>query len=130
MCVAAVGCVLLHQTVDGEVVMLSAHWEKRRTALVELEEQLQQVPAFLGDLETVTSRIGEAHSALDCWTIDGCLRLQVPVSYIRTHHHTRTVPHSLMLTKATHVPFKSTCIIIREFTTLTFSATSLILEVQ
>lgn len=58
-------CVSLCQTVDGEVVMLSAHWEKRRTGVVELEEQLQQVPAFLSDLETVTSRIGETPASAD-----------------------------------------------------------------
>lgn len=45
--------------VDGEVVMLCAHWEKRRGAVLELQEQLQQIPAFLSDLETITSRIGE-----------------------------------------------------------------------
>jgi hypothetical protein len=50
----------MSQTVDGEVVMLSAHWEKRRAAVVELQEQLQQIPGFLTDLETCTNRIGES----------------------------------------------------------------------
>ncbi|XP_042562274.1 dysbindin-A-like, partial [Clupea harengus] len=58
-------CAKAGETVDGEVVMLSAHWEKRRTGVVELEEQLQQVPAFLSDLETVTSRIGETLASAD-----------------------------------------------------------------
>lgn len=47
------------QVVDGEVVMLSAHWERRRGALLELQEQLQQIPAFLTDLESITARVGE-----------------------------------------------------------------------
>ncbi|XP_041962406.1 dysbindin-A isoform X1 [Alosa sapidissima] len=52
-------CAKAGEAADGEVVMLSAHWEKRRSGLVDLEEQLQQVPAFLSDLETVTSRIAQ-----------------------------------------------------------------------
>uniref|UniRef100_A0A8C1ZY92 Dystrobrevin binding protein 1a n=1 Tax=Cyprinus carpio TaxID=7962 RepID=A0A8C1ZY92_CYPCA len=56
-------CAKAGETVDGEVVMLSAHWEKRRGAVLELQEQLQQIPAFLSDLETVTSRI--AHLEAD-----------------------------------------------------------------
>ncbi|XP_053322838.1 dysbindin [Spea bombifrons] len=42
---------------DSEVVMLSAHWEKKRTSLVELQEQLQQIPGFLADLESVTAKL-------------------------------------------------------------------------
>ncbi|XP_071251994.1 dysbindin-A-like isoform X2 [Salvelinus alpinus] len=56
-------CGKAGQTVDGEVVMLSAHWEKRRAAVVELQEQLQQIPGFLTDLETCTNRI--AHLEAD-----------------------------------------------------------------
>ncbi|KAG9344986.1 hypothetical protein JZ751_009526 [Albula glossodonta] len=52
-------CAKAAEAVDGEVVMLSAHWERRRAALVELHEQLQQIPAFLTDLESITSRIGD-----------------------------------------------------------------------
>ncbi|XDV40270.1 hypothetical protein PO909_009388 [Leuciscus waleckii] len=40
--------------------MLCAHWEKRRGAVLELQEQLQQIPAFLSDLETITSPHMEA----------------------------------------------------------------------
>lgn len=47
------------QVVDGEVVMLSAHWERRRGALRELQEQLQQIPTLLTDLESITARVGE-----------------------------------------------------------------------
>lgn len=57
-------CLSISQTVDGEVVMLSAHWEKRRAAVVELQEQLQQIPGFLTDLETCTNRIGECAPSL------------------------------------------------------------------
>lgn len=50
-------CAKAGESVDGEVVMLSAHWDRRRAALLELEEQLQQIPVFLSDLETITARI-------------------------------------------------------------------------
>uniref|UniRef100_A0A4W5LNN5 Dystrobrevin binding protein 1a n=1 Tax=Hucho hucho TaxID=62062 RepID=A0A4W5LNN5_9TELE len=56
-------CAKAGETVDGEVVMLSAHWEKRRAAVMELQEQLQQIPGFLTDLETCTNRI--AHLEAD-----------------------------------------------------------------
>uniref|UniRef100_A0A3B4BVE8 Dystrobrevin binding protein 1a n=1 Tax=Pygocentrus nattereri TaxID=42514 RepID=A0A3B4BVE8_PYGNA len=52
-------CAKAAETVDGEVVMLSAHWERRRGAFLELQEQLQQIPAFLTDLETITARIAQ-----------------------------------------------------------------------
>ncbi|XP_033855737.2 dysbindin-like isoform X1 [Acipenser ruthenus] len=45
------------EAVDEEVVMLSAHWEKRRNGLLDLQEQLQQIPAFLAHLESITSKI-------------------------------------------------------------------------
>ncbi|KAM6967553.1 dysbindin-A [Aplochiton taeniatus] len=45
------------EAVDGEVVMLSAHWERRKAVQGELQDQLQQLPAFLGDLENITARI-------------------------------------------------------------------------
>ncbi|EMP40388.1 Dysbindin, partial [Chelonia mydas] len=45
--------------VDSEVVMLSAHWEKKRSSLIELQEQLQQIPGFLGDLESMTANLVE-----------------------------------------------------------------------
>ncbi|KAF4103192.1 dysbindin-A isoform X1 [Onychostoma macrolepis] len=56
-------CAKAGETVDGDIVMLCAHWEKRRGAVLELQEQLQQIPAFLSDLETITSRI--AHLEAD-----------------------------------------------------------------
>lgn len=50
----------LFQLVDSEVVMLSAHWEKKRNSLVELQDQLQQIPGFLADLECLTASLGKA----------------------------------------------------------------------
>lgn len=50
-------CLL--QLVDSEVVMLSAHWEKKRNSLVELQDQLQQIPGFLADLECLTASLGK-----------------------------------------------------------------------
>lgn len=41
--------------------MLSAHWDRRRGALLELQEQLQQIPVFLTDLQNITGRIGKIH---------------------------------------------------------------------
>lgn len=49
----------LFQLVDSEVVMLSAHWEKKRNTLVELQDQLQQIPGFLADLECLTASLGK-----------------------------------------------------------------------
>ncbi|XP_018618471.1 dysbindin-A isoform X2 [Scleropages formosus] len=56
-------CAKAAEAVDGEVVMLSAHWEKRRAALGDLLDQLQQIPAFLADLQSITTRI--AHLEAD-----------------------------------------------------------------
>ncbi|XP_018122033.1 dystrobrevin binding protein 1 L homeolog isoform X1 [Xenopus laevis] len=50
-------CAIAGEQVDGELVMLSAHWEKKRNSLVELQEQLQQVPGFIADLESVTAKL-------------------------------------------------------------------------
>ncbi|NWQ79229.1 DTBP1 protein, partial [Columbina picui] len=47
------------QLVDSEVVMLSAHWEKKRNTLVELQDQLQQIPGFLADLECLTASLAQ-----------------------------------------------------------------------
>ncbi|XP_047010108.1 dysbindin-A isoform X2 [Ictalurus punctatus] len=52
-------CARAAEVVDGEVVMLSAHWERRRGALRELQEQLQQIPTLLTDLESITARVAE-----------------------------------------------------------------------
>ncbi|XP_077209392.1 dysbindin isoform X2 [Paroedura picta] len=50
-------CAKMGELVDSEVVMLSAHWEKKRSSLLDLQEQLQQVPVFLADLESTTATL-------------------------------------------------------------------------
>uniref|UniRef100_A0A803TH61 Dystrobrevin binding protein 1 n=1 Tax=Anolis carolinensis TaxID=28377 RepID=A0A803TH61_ANOCA len=50
-------CAKAGELVDSEVVMLSAHWEKRRSSLLDLQEQLQQIPVFLADLESTTATL-------------------------------------------------------------------------
>ncbi|XP_033494789.1 dysbindin-A-like [Epinephelus lanceolatus] len=45
------------EAVDGDIVMLSANWERRRTALTQLEEQLQSLPAFISELDAITANI-------------------------------------------------------------------------
>ncbi|NWS67657.1 DTBP1 protein, partial [Crotophaga sulcirostris] len=52
-------CAKAGELVDSEVVMLSAHWEKKRNSLVELQDQLQQIPGFLADLECLTASIAQ-----------------------------------------------------------------------
>lgn len=44
--------------VNGDIVMLSAQWERRRTALTELQQQLQVLPSFLNELYAITANIG------------------------------------------------------------------------
>ncbi|XP_028593474.2 dysbindin isoform X1 [Podarcis muralis] len=50
-------CAKAGELVDSEVVMLSAHWEKKRSSLLDLQEQLQQIPGFLADLESTTTSL-------------------------------------------------------------------------
>ncbi|XP_071409311.1 dysbindin isoform X2 [Pithys albifrons albifrons] len=52
-------CARAGELVDSEVVMLSAHWEKKRNSLVELQDQLQQIPGFLADLECLTASLAQ-----------------------------------------------------------------------
>ncbi|XP_031970769.1 dysbindin isoform X1 [Corvus moneduloides] len=56
---AKAGEARLLQLVDSEVVMLSAHWEKKRNSLVELQDQLQQIPGFLADLECLRTSLAQ-----------------------------------------------------------------------
>lgn len=44
--------------VNGDIVMLSAQWERRRTALTQLQQQLQVLPSFLNELYAITANIG------------------------------------------------------------------------
>ncbi|XP_061675304.1 dysbindin-A-like isoform X2 [Syngnathoides biaculeatus] len=48
-------CAQVAGAVDGDVVMLSAHWEKRRAALIQLQEQLQSLPTFISELDAITA---------------------------------------------------------------------------
>ncbi|XP_053105971.1 dysbindin isoform X2 [Hemicordylus capensis] len=50
-------CAKAGELVDSEVVMLSAHWEKKKGSLSELQEQLQQIPGFLAGLESMTASL-------------------------------------------------------------------------
>lgn len=50
-------CAQAAEAVDGDIVMLSAHWERRRTALTQLQEQLQSLPTFISELDAITANI-------------------------------------------------------------------------
>ncbi|XP_038652977.1 dysbindin-A isoform X3 [Scyliorhinus canicula] len=52
-------CAKVGEAVDGKVVVLSAYWEKKRNHFIELQEQLQQIPALLVGLDTLTSSLAE-----------------------------------------------------------------------
>lgn len=39
--------------------MLSAHWEKKKTSLIELQEQLQQLPGLIADVESMTTNLSK-----------------------------------------------------------------------
>uniref|UniRef100_A0A2K5ZNZ8 Dystrobrevin binding protein 1 n=1 Tax=Mandrillus leucophaeus TaxID=9568 RepID=A0A2K5ZNZ8_MANLE len=58
-------CASAGELVDSEVVMLSAHWEKKKTSLVELQEQLQQLPALIADLESVTANLTHLEASFE-----------------------------------------------------------------
>lgn len=47
------------QVVNGDIVMFSAQCEKRRSALTQLQEQLQGLPSFLNELYAITANIGK-----------------------------------------------------------------------
>ncbi|KAM4580580.1 dysbindin-A-like isoform 1-T1 [Odontesthes bonariensis] len=50
-------CAQAAEAVDGDIVMLSAHWERRRAALTQLQEQLQSLPDFINELDAITTNI-------------------------------------------------------------------------
>ncbi|XP_062255428.1 dysbindin-A-like isoform X2 [Platichthys flesus] len=50
-------CAQAAESVDGDIVMLSAHWERRRTALTQLQEELQSLPTFVSELDAITANI-------------------------------------------------------------------------
>ncbi|XP_041040224.1 dysbindin-A isoform X3 [Carcharodon carcharias] len=53
------------EAVDGKVVVLSAYWEKKRNHLIELQEQLHQIPALLVGLDTLTSRLAQLEAGFE-----------------------------------------------------------------
>ncbi|XP_051050314.1 dysbindin [Phodopus roborovskii] len=58
-------CADAGELVDSEVVMLSAHWEKKRSSLSELQEQLQQLPALLQDLESLMANLAHLETSFE-----------------------------------------------------------------
>ncbi|XP_003788366.1 dysbindin isoform X3 [Otolemur garnettii] len=58
-------CASAGELVDSEVVMLSAYWEKKRTSLLELQEQLQQLPALIADLESMTANLSHLEASFE-----------------------------------------------------------------
>lgn len=58
-------CASAGELVDSEVVMLSAHWEKKKTSLIELQEQLQQLPALIADLESMTANLTHLEASFE-----------------------------------------------------------------
>ncbi|XP_008062616.1 dysbindin [Carlito syrichta] len=45
--------------------MLSTHWEKKKTSLIELQEQLQQLPALVADLESMTANLTHLEASFE-----------------------------------------------------------------
>ncbi|XP_037698039.1 dysbindin isoform X1 [Choloepus didactylus] len=58
-------CASAGELVDSEVVMLSAHWEKKKTSLAELQEQLQQLPGLIADLESMTANLTHLEASFE-----------------------------------------------------------------
>ncbi|XP_023187019.1 dysbindin-A-like [Xiphophorus maculatus] len=52
-------CTQTAESVDGDIVMLSAHWERRKAALTHLQEQLQSLPDFITELDAITANIAQ-----------------------------------------------------------------------
>lgn len=52
-------CSHAAELLDGDIVMLSALWDKRKTTLTQLEEQLQSLPALITELDTITTSIAQ-----------------------------------------------------------------------
>ncbi|XP_061571318.1 dysbindin-A-like [Cololabis saira] len=45
------------EAVDGDIVMLSAHWERRRDALTQLHEQFESLPDLISEFDAITASI-------------------------------------------------------------------------
>ncbi|XP_047415268.1 dysbindin isoform X2 [Sciurus carolinensis] len=58
-------CANAGELVDSEVVMLSAHWEKKKSSLIELQEQLQQLPGLIADLESMAANLAHLEASFE-----------------------------------------------------------------
>ncbi|XP_023593242.1 dysbindin isoform X1 [Trichechus manatus latirostris] len=58
-------CAIAGELVDSEVVMLSAFWERKKTSLVELQEQLQQLPGLIADLESMQANLTHLEASFE-----------------------------------------------------------------
>ncbi|MED6233990.1 hypothetical protein ATANTOWER_020264, partial [Ataeniobius toweri] len=52
-------CAQVAESVDGDIVMLSAHLERGKAALINLQEQLQSLPDFITELDAITANIAD-----------------------------------------------------------------------
>ncbi|XP_027732245.1 dysbindin isoform X4 [Vombatus ursinus] len=81
-------CASAGERVDTEVVMLSVHWEKKRTSLIELQEQLQQIPGLLADLESVTANLNDKTKALEVKQFSpGPINIQLEANFEEVENH-------------------------------------------
>lgn len=64
-------CAQLAESVDGDIVILSALWERRQAALTQLQEQLRGLPDLINGLDDVTANI--AHLEGDFEEMEGKL---------------------------------------------------------
>ncbi|XP_029098785.1 dysbindin isoform X3 [Monodon monoceros] len=58
-------CASAGELVDSEVVVLSAHWEKKQASLVELQQQLRQLPGLKADLESLTASLTHLEASFE-----------------------------------------------------------------
>nr|XP_042092656.1 dysbindin isoform X1 [Ovis aries] len=58
-------CASAGERVDSEVVMLSAHWEKKQASLRDLQQQLQQLPGLIADLESLTASLTHLEASFE-----------------------------------------------------------------
>ncbi|XP_035771858.1 dysbindin-A-like [Neolamprologus brichardi] len=88
-------CAQAAEALDGDIVMLSAHWERKRTSLTQLHEQLQSLPAFISDLDAITANIG---SCSFLWSDDDMMSATSAfrASTLRIEHKTSSFHVELM----------------------------------
>ncbi|XP_060164673.1 dysbindin isoform X2 [Globicephala melas] len=58
-------CASAGELVDSEVVVLSAHWEKKQASLIELQQQLRQLPGLQADLESLTASLTHLEASFE-----------------------------------------------------------------